>query len=258
MSESSKPRLTGAFDLFTKSKDLVMKNGKMFAILYALPFLSLLGDLTKHGRLDRGETRFISNGFGGLPTPALAGLLGFGFILSVIAIIIAFLIRAMTYTLELESAERQTPSLKHLYNRSRKYIWRLIGLMFTIGLMVIGVALLFLLPALLLGIVTSSLVAIRVLLAIVGAVIGIYCVAQIVRRYFLAPYVLIDKNMGIADSLAHSSKLSNVQPMAIWSILGVMFLIGLLNVIPIVGPLAAFFLGIAYSVAPAIRYTELR
>jgi uncharacterized membrane protein len=78
-----------------------------------------------------------------------------------------------------------------------------------------------------------------------------------IRRYILAPYVMLERNIGIMDSLNESAALSKLNPGAIWGIMGVMFLIGLMNIIPIIGGLAAFAFGSLYSVAPALRYRQL-
>jgi hypothetical protein len=74
----------------------------------------------------------------------------------------------------------------------------------------------------------------------------------------MAPYVMIDKNTGIQESLTKSAAISLKNTGAVWGIIGVLFLIGLVNIIPYFGGLAAFVLGSLYSVAPALRYQQLK
>jgi hypothetical protein len=55
-----------------------------------------------------------------------------------------------------------------------------------------------------------------------------------------------------------SAALSKANTGAIWGVIGVMFLIGLANIVPIIGGLIAFIFGALYSVAPALRYQQLK
>jgi uncharacterized membrane protein len=41
-------------------------------------------------------------------------------------------------------------------------------------------------------------------------------------------------------------------------VIGVIFLIGLINIIPFIGWIISFIVGMFYSVAPALRYEELK
>jgi uncharacterized membrane protein len=107
--------------------------------------------------------------------------------------------------------------------------WRLLGLYVVMGLIILVGLILFIIPGLIL-----------------------------IRRYFLAPYVMIDKKVSIREALDHSAALSKLNAGSIWGIIGVMILIGMVNIIPIIGGLASFVLGSLYSVAPALRYQELK
>ena len=78
------------------------------------------------------------------------------------------------------------------------------------------------------------------------------------RRYFLAPYVMLDTNCGIKEAMDKSATMSKPYSRAIWGVIGVMLLIGFINVIPYIGWMVAFVLGMLYSVAPALRYQELK
>ncbi|MCA9329984.1 hypothetical protein KDA11_05020, partial [Candidatus Saccharibacteria bacterium] len=78
------------------------------------------------------------------------------------------------------------------------------------------------------------------------------------RRYIFAPYVLIDKKVGIKESLDISAKMTKPHSWSIYRILFVMGTIQLLGSVPFVGTIASTLLGIAYSVALAIKYLEIK
>ena len=69
---------------------------------------------------------------------------------------------------------------------------------------------------------------------------------------------MLDEKLGVRDSMHRSAELSKLNPGSVWGIIGVMLLIGLVNIIPILGGLASFALGGLYSVAPALRYQQLK
>lgn len=231
MSRSSHaPQLTGAFDLFSKSKKVVMRNANTFAILYLLPFLSVLASLAGNNtNKSRGEQFVESGNFTGLPTNVLAGFIGLGIVFFLVLAVLSIIIETMTYTLELEGAGGKKPSLTHLFNVAKKYWLRIFGLLLVIGV-----------------------------LTLIGLILLIVPGLIVIRRYFLAPYVMIDRNLSISKAMSESARLTKINTGAIWGIIGVMFLIALLGVIPLIGPLLSFGLGVLYSVAPALRYRELQ
>jgi hypothetical protein len=69
---------------------------------------------------------------------------------------------------------------------------------------------------------------------------------------------MLDKKTGIRESLDESARLTGQNPGSIWGIFGVMLIIGLVGLIPFVGSLVAFVIGGLYSVAPALRYHQLK
>jgi hypothetical protein len=98
---------------------------------------------------------------------------------------------------------------------------------------------------------------------IMGLVIGIGFLLLIVpglfmlRRYILAPYFLIDKDLGIMEAMNQSAEASKKYSSALWGLIGVSILISLPGIIPVIGALASAILGIAYYCAPAVRYKEV-
>lgn len=77
------------------------------------------------------------------------------------------------------------------------------------------------------------------------------------RRYILAPYFLIDKDLGITESLNQSAQASKKYSSALWGLIGVTILISLPGIIPFIGGIVSAILGIAYYCAPAVRYKEI-
>jgi len=89
------------------------------------------------------------------------------------------------------------------------------------------------------------------LLLIVPGVIAI-------RRYFLAPYLMLDKDLSIREAMKQSAALSKPYSGSIWGIIGVIVLLSLPSIIPVIGWAVSFVLMLLYSVAPALRYQELK
>ena len=77
------------------------------------------------------------------------------------------------------------------------------------------------------------------------------------KRYILAPYFLVDKNLGIMEAMNQSAEASKKYSSALWGLIGVTFLISLPGIIPVLGAIVSALLGIAYYCAPAVRYREV-
>jgi hypothetical protein len=218
-----------AFDLFSQSSKIVQSNLGTFAIIYILPFLSSLGYLRSNTG-DRHADQFSGfGGFSGLPDYAIGTLIGFGIILFFVVIAVSLIVNTMKYGLELQSAQGKKPKLEELWPFVKKYWLRLIGLLIAIGLLVLGGLILLIVPGLI-----------------------------AIRRYFLAPYVMMDKDVSISEALRQSAALTKPYSGSIWGILGVMLLISLPSAIPVFGWAITFVLTFLYSVAPALRYEELK
>lgn len=219
MTNNKKQDTTSAFSLFSKSYNAVVANWGLFALLAILPFVSLIGS----NRIDNNNKEFK------LPeiTPnAIAALL----IMTLVLASISFFIHTMTVTLQLESAKGKTPTLKQLWDSAKKYWLRLFGLYVLIFLSIIGGLILLIIPGIIM-----------------------------IRRYFLSPYLMIDKDLPIGEAMRRSAELSKPYSGAIWGVIGVSLLISLFSgLILYVGPYISFVLGIFYSVAPALRYFEIK
>lgn len=228
--------LPSAFDLFASSKEIVMNNLWIFAPLYATSFIFYVHSWIwqplqgQHIHLWQHVDGF-SSAWLGSPLPAYFTFLvvGFSLLWLVLTLTLGTIAQIMSHAAQLDASENKHLDFQNLWQVVRRQGWRLLGLYIVMALIfLIGFALLF--------------------------VPGLF----MVRRYLLAPYVMIDKGTGIQESLAQSADMSKRNTGAIWGIIGVMFLIGLVNIIPYFGGLAAFVLGSLYSVAPALRYQQLK
>ena len=135
----------------------------------------------------------------------------------------------MAQDAQLKAAEGHALDFMHLWRTVKEIGWRMLGLYIVMGIIIVIGLILLVIPGLI-----------------------------FIRRYFLAPYVMLEKKTSISESLSQSAALSQLNTGAIWGMLGVMFLIGLINIVPIIGGLASFAAGSLYSVAPALRYYQLK
>lgn len=228
--------LPGAFDLFTPSKELVLKHIWIFGPLYAVPLVFYIHSWVwaplpnQHVSWWHHADGF-SSGWPGTSFPSYLTFLSIGFSLLWLAIIViaGTIANIMSNAAQLKAAQGHVFDYKHLWEVVRQLGWRLFGLYIAMGLIIIIGFVLLIVPGLI-----------------------------FIRRYLFAPYVMIDKNLGVKAALAESAALSKLNTGSVWGVIGVMFLIGLLNILPYIGGLAAFGFGLLYSVAPAMRYQQLK
>ena len=248
MSKSKKP--VSALDLFPKSYEIVVRNLKNFAILFALPAIASIFASAKY-QIHNSSGRWSHINFFSGTTPAYGIVLiaSSGLIIFLILAVLALLIQAMLTVLEVEGAKNKTPSFQHLWDLGKNYWLRLFGLTLVIGMYIIG----------------ASLIGVLVLIIfrdIIGALIGFGLIVAallfVLTHYYLAPYAMVDKDLSIFEAMEESANLSKKNVGAVLSVIGVSILLGFTGIVPILGPLISFVLGAIYSVAPALRYYELK
>lgn len=229
----NKPRRTsplylpGAFDLFTPSKNIVMNNLGVFSILYLLPLMFLLSNWASRPSRAAKDAHYASGfSFTGFP---LYGSIATISLIAIVGIALTVMVQIMTNKAELDGAQDKKISMDKLWATLKEMGWKMLGLYVVMSLVIIAGFILFIIP-------------------------GFF----MIRRYFLAPYVMLDKKCGISEAMQRSAKLSLIDTGSVWGILGVMLLIGLVSIVPYAGELLSFVLGMLYSVAPAIRYTQLK
>jgi hypothetical protein len=229
-------RLHGSFELFGKSRKLIQKNIWIFAPLFALQLLftfhawewtpALGGDTGHHW------TRYSWFGSGfttSLPDFIWYSFIGFSVIWFVFVIAIGTIVQIMLQEAQLDASEEKNIYFAHLRAVVKELGWRMLGLYLVVSLYVTVGLILFIVPGLIM-----------------------------LRRYILAPYVMLDSKCGIKQAMEHSAEISKPYSGYVWGIIGVMFLIGLFNIIPGIGWMISFVLGFYYSAAPALRYQELK
>ncbi|HET9850652.1 MAG TPA: hypothetical protein VFP35_03460 [Candidatus Saccharimonadales bacterium] len=228
--------ITPSFELFSNSKQLVLDNRWVFGPLLAIQLLFIINTwLTNHSTLHGGgRWRYdLTNHSGGWLSTGLPNY-SWGLFLSlsltaIIMIVISVVTQILLQQAQLDSAEGKSPHFGRLWQTAEELGWRMVGLYILITLYVLVGLILLIIPGLIM-----------------------------LRRYYLAPYVLLDKKCGIKEAMEESARISKPYSGYIWGVIGVMFLISLLNVIPLIGGLAAFIVGSLYTVAPALRYQELK
>jgi len=211
-----------AFSLFTKSKEVVLANLPTYAVLFILPLLMGLG-----ANLNNGSRSPITPAFNGLDISPTQ--LGLGVGVAIIVFIAFIIVSVMVCALNLLAANGKKPGLDALWPFVSKFTLRIIGI----------------------SIVTSVIIVLGLMALVVPGVIFI-------RRYFLAPYVLIDQDLSIGEAMRESARLTRPYPMSFWGLVGVNIILNLPSFVPVIGWAISFVLGSLYTAAPAIRYLELK
>jgi hypothetical protein len=229
-------RLHGSFELFGKSSHLIRKNIWIFAPLFALQFVFSFQswDATPALGGHKGDhwTRYswFGSGFStSLPSYFWYSLIGVSILWIIFVLSVGTIIQIMTQEAQLEATRNNALDFGRLWSVTREIGWRMFGLYLLMGIYIIVCLFLLIIPGLIM-----------------------------LRRYFLAPYVMLDTKCSITEAMERSAEISKPYSGYVWGIIGVMFLIGLFNAIPGIGWMVAFILGMFYSVAPALRYQELK
>lgn len=238
---SSKPRKTsvfhlpGAFDLFKPSKEIILKNLWIFGPLYAVPLIFGIHDWIWSPGPNQAAHWW--SHFYGFHASAASGpfpsydsaFVGFSIFWVLIVFVLGTIAVVMAQSAQLRAIEGKHLDFEALWRTTKELGLRLF----------------------LLYIVTAIIIIFGFILLIVPGLI-------FARRYFLAPYVMLDQKTGLKETLRRSAELSKKNTGAIWGVIGVIVLIGLIGIVPIIGGLVSFVLSCLYSVAPAMRYQQLK
>ncbi len=212
----------GAFQLFKPSKEAALNNFFSFLIISFLPaFFILVGDTIN-------LRDFLASGENGLQQFLLMDPRPESMPYYVVGIIFSVLLVPARYYLQLQAAKGKTVAFVNAISNSQKHFWRILGFSLIFALLVVVGLIALIIPGLI-----------------------------VIRRYFLAPYFIVDQGLGIKDAMAASAQVSKLHVKAIWSIIGVMVLLSVFNIIPIWGGMISLILVTLYSCAPALRYLEL-
>lgn len=216
-------------ELFKQSYGAVRRNLGVFLILNVLTVLDLAWNLGTNVRekthgADWG-TIFTNSLFGSNGSyPSVGG----GILIAVLAIL-AIILALMAEILAIRAAQHNKVELGDIWNEFKVKGLRL----------------------LLLEILLVIIVGAGLILLIIP---GVY----LIGRLAIAPYVLIDKNTKVVEALNRSWELTKGRMWQIYTVILFGIVLALPNVIPFFGPIIAFALALAYSVALPLRYLELK
>jgi len=227
--KSSPLYLPSAFELFTPSKNIVLTNIWIFGPLYAIPFIfsihswiwAPVANQPRHWWYHSSSFNWSSAG-SALPVYPTLLLVGFSLLWLILIMAIGTIVQVMSQAAQLKAVKHEALTFEDLWPYARQLGWRMLGLYIVSGLAIIFTLFIF------------------------------------ARRYILAPYVMLEKKTGITESMRLSSELSARNTGSVWGVIGVIVLIALIGAIPFIGGLASFILGSLYSVAPALRYEQLK
>lgn len=230
--KSSTKTVGSVFDLPEKSFNIVKENWQMFAVVNVLTLLAALFSFDSSK-----ESKYGANGafdVGGFASGSeLAAIVGFGFIALVLILGLAIFLNAMSTALEVRASQGKKPDFNSLVDAGKKYWLRLLGLTILSGLIVLGGLILLIIP----GIIAIGRVA-------------------------MAPYHMIDKDLGVMDSLKASNEMGKTHWKPVWAaillMIGVSIITGVLGVIPVIGALLGTIAAIFLSLILPLRYLEIK
>lgn len=223
--------LSGAFELFGQSYQIIRRNFEVFMVLFAtgavLALWETLGRYVDDEPAKDWKSYIFNRSFGGgLDT----GVFAAGGVMFVISILygIAYLLIIIGV---LRAAQGQKITLGGLW---RELVDRWLWIKMVATFILLGLA-----------------IVIGFILLIIPGVILLW-------RLFLVPYILVDQKTTIEESFRQSWRTTRGHAWAIYSVILVSLLLSLTNILPIIGPLVAFALTSIYVAAPALRYQELK
>lgn len=224
--------LAKAWELFGKSIELVRANLSVFGTLFIVPLaFSLLGELSSREADVRGDWGFKAS------APGISWItwVGIGGAIFLLVTLVGLFINMMTQAAALKAAHSQRPTLGQAWVEAKANFWRLLGVYVVAGLSVV----------------------IGLILLIVPGII-------MLRRYYLAPYAVLDQKFGVWQALERSAAMSKPHSGSVYRIIGLSILLAIVGGIvsgfglPVLGAIVSTMLGLLYVAVPALRYQELK
>lgn len=224
-------RLSGAFELFGQSYQIIKRNFEVFMVLFSIGALVALWDTL--GRYVDSERKrdwkdFAFNFLSGSSSDSgVFNSGGFMLIIGILAVVATLLITIGS----LRAAQGHKISLGGLWRELVDgWLWlKLIVSMVLVGLFFLA----------------------GIILLIVPGIILIW-------RLFFVEYILIDQKTGIEEAFRRSWRMTRGFFGPIFAVILVAVIFALTTILPVFGPIIAFVLGSIYTVAPALRYQELK
>lgn len=235
--------MTPALELLPNSYDYVRAHLRLFLLLYLFPLIIGLSngywvvDTHRHLVPDSFDA---ANAVGNATLPAYA--YGHLDLYLIPALVIATVLRIMLHAAELRAVNGGSLKLKSLWRVVRSRGVEMAKLYFFISVL----CFIWLLPA-----VHYRHIWFEILCFIPAA--------YMLRRYFVAPYVLLEDPESTAFSaMSRSAALTRKDSWSVYVMIGALLLFALFGIIWLIGWILAFILVLFYSCAPVIRYNELK
>jgi hypothetical protein len=238
MSASTKPtanpELSSVFDLASRSAKIVRENWKLFALVNILNIIATIGSI--FSSMESGTSMNQIGLFGadtGFSAQQTGLFISIGLVFLVVIGLIALFLYAMTIDLELRTSRGEKPDLSKITEAAKIYWIRMLGLFIVGGLIIVAGLILLIIP-------------------------GIFAAI----RLSYAPYLMIDRKLGVIESLKASNEFikGRMWPViaALLLLIGIAILASFLSIIPVLGPVAGLVITIAYSMISVLRYQELK
>lgn len=157
-----------------------------------------------------------------VPMGILAGIAG------VVAVVLLVILNAGLTALQVKSSRGEEVSLTEAYEDGKRLALRILGVNVLMGL-----------------------------IFLVSLALLIVPFFFMMRRYYLAPYFLVDRNLGVIDSLKASARECRRFSKPVWGLVGVEMLIAIVGYIPFLGVIVGVVVNVLYWFAPAVRYVQL-
>jgi uncharacterized membrane protein len=162
---------------------------------------------------------------GGAPTTSVS-IIELGLIL---ASALAFaIVTPAIYVLELHSVRGKPITYQQALKQSWPKFWRYYGTSISASFIILGGFILLIVP-------------------------GFF----MIRRYILAPFYVVDRDVRVREALRQSAEDSKRYSGAVWGLVGVQILISLVSIIPFLGSVIGIVAQVVYYFAPGVRYTEI-
>lgn len=227
--QATKPKVGSAFDLPAKSWNIVKKHWQLFAFVNAITILGALGSILS-------PNSYLATMGGRVPeaisTDEIMSNAGVILISGVAFLLASTFFYVMAMVLALRTIDDQPSTPSQLFSIGSKFWLREIGLFIVVGLIILVGLILFIVP-------------------------GIFAII----RLYMSSYILIDRDLGIIESIKASNQLAKDNMGPVTAVIGVYILIsialGLLEIIPVFGIIVSTVAAIGFSLIVALRYREL-
>ncbi len=226
------PRLTPSWDLLNESTRLIGSHVISLFWLVIIPsVLSGLGgyQLEKALRQLAGNSAPTLNDYANVFQSDGAQL---GVMLSLVATFWMLLTIPAVLTLSVQGVRGAGDELIGFIRSGFKYTWRLYGTLMLLSIAVMLGILLFVVPGLI-----------------------------ILRRYIMAPYYLVERNVGIMEAFKLSAQQTRAERKSVWGVMGVIFVILLatsfVNGFGLIGVLLGIIMNLLYFFLVPLRQKEI-